>query len=132
MLVGDLWFDAAPALAVARDDDLAFDVDPELGELFVVVRHAVVDVDEVGRDVAVGGVSVERRQLSLICRVFIDVDRRFFQFRRVVLRTDELDEALGRIRHQRLELFDGRVQAPRLELRRARTRRPSCSPGLPA
>ena len=50
-------------LAVARDDDLALDVDAELVELLVVLGHAVVHVDETAGDVAVGRVGVVGRQL---------------------------------------------------------------------
>src|SRR5688500_11517358 len=44
-LIRDLGLGAAPALAVARDHDPAFDADTLLFEDFVVFRDAVVDVN---------------------------------------------------------------------------------------
>ena len=95
---GDLRLDAAPAPAVAREDDLAFDVDAKLRELLVVFGRAVVHVHEIGGDVAVGGVGVERRQLSGIARVRIVGDDRLLQQRPCTVRLDEFDDALGRVR----------------------------------
>ena len=65
----------APAPAVAREHDLALDVDTKLRELLVVFGHAVVHVHEVGGHVTVGGVGVEGRQLSGVTRVGIGGER---------------------------------------------------------
>ncbi len=63
MLGGELGLDATPGLAVARDDDGAFDGDSHGLELLVVGWCAEVDVDERGGDVAVTGVGVVGGQL---------------------------------------------------------------------
>jgi hypothetical protein len=55
--------DAAERPPVARQRDLATDVQPERVEILVVFDQAVVDVDDVGGDVTVARVPVERRDL---------------------------------------------------------------------
>ena len=57
-----LRLEAAPAAAVAGDDDLALDVDAALLERLIVVRHAVIDVDQRRGDVAVALIGDVGRQ----------------------------------------------------------------------
>ena len=76
VLVRELGLEPAPAAAVARDDDLALHVDAAPLELLVVIRHAVIDVDELAGDVAVGAVDVVGRQLPVRARGGIAGDRR--------------------------------------------------------
>ncbi len=63
MLSRDLRLDAAPRPAIARDHDRTFHVHSEPRQLFVIVRHTVIHVDQRTGDVAVGGVRVVGRQL---------------------------------------------------------------------
>ena len=65
MLVGELGLQSAPAAAVAGEHDLALDAHALALEFRVVVRHALVDVDQFAGDIAVGAVDVVRRQLVL-------------------------------------------------------------------
>ena len=58
VLLRELRLQSAPATAVAGDDDLAFDVDAAARQILVVIRHAVVDVDEIPGDVAIAAVDV--------------------------------------------------------------------------
>ena len=62
VLLGEVHLDAAEAAAVAHDHDLAGDADAELVELRVILRQAVVHVDQLARHVAgrrVGVVAVD-------------------------------------------------------------------------
>src|SRR6202007_521986 len=62
MLLRQFGLEAAPAAAVARDDDLALHADPAPRERIVIVGHAVIDVDHRRGDVAVALVSDIWRQ----------------------------------------------------------------------
>ena len=53
MLGGDFRFDAAPRSAIPRDDDRAFHADAEAIEFLVILRHAMVHVDQRRGDIAV-------------------------------------------------------------------------------
>ena len=46
MLGGDLGLDAAPGIAVTRNDDGALDGNAQAVEFFVVAGQAIVDVDQ--------------------------------------------------------------------------------------
>ena len=91
VLVGDLGLDAAPSAAVARQDDLALDVDVHLLQPLVVGRHAVVHVDDVARRVAVGRIGVEDRRRISIGRVGIFRHDRLFDGHDCTRRRDHLD-----------------------------------------
>jgi hypothetical protein len=58
VLVRDLGLDPSPRSAVAGDDDLAANVYPAALQLLVIVGYAVVDVDQLAGDVAVGRIGV--------------------------------------------------------------------------
>ena len=58
MLGSDHRLDAAPGVAVPRDDDCAFYRDAVAFENFVVIRDAVIHVNERAGDVAVSGIRV--------------------------------------------------------------------------
>ena len=116
VLVRELRLDAAPAVAVARDDDLALHADAHLRELLVVLGHAVIRVDERRGDVAVGGIGVEGRQLAGLAAGRILGKRRLLQLRFIVPGRDELHLAIDRCRKEHVELLDLRVEPVRLEL----------------
>ena len=106
-----LGLDPAPRTAVARDHDLAFDVDSPALELFVVVGHAVVDVHQLSPDVTIDRVGIEGRQsVGLFARVLAHRD--LFEGGGELRRCQQLDEARLRGREEHLELFDPRVVAP--------------------
>ena len=113
---GDLRLDAAPRAAVARDHDLAFDVDAAFGEHVVVARHAVVHVDELRGDVAIRRIGVVDRQLlgGLTGRAVLLEDG-LDDLRRDLLRRDEFQHADGRCGEEDVVLFDRGLVAPRLE-----------------
>ena len=118
VLGGDLGLDAAPGVAVARDHDRALDRDPQALQAVVVVGHAVVDVDERSRHVAVGRVRVVGRKLLLrLPGGRVRRDGRLLQRRDEPGRRDHLQPALLRRREQHLERLDPGVEPPRLELR---------------
>ena len=113
----DLGLDASPGRAVARDGDLAADVDTQPLEELVVGRDAVVDVDEGRRHVAVDGVGVVGRKLQGGLRGGrVAGDRRLDERRAEASRLDQLEHALLRRREENVECFDLRVQAPFAEL----------------
>src|SRR5256885_6629329 len=58
MFGGDLGFDPAPGMVVARDDNLSLHGNTHTVELFVVFGDSVVDVDQRSGHVAVDRVSV--------------------------------------------------------------------------
>ena len=118
MLGCDFRLDAAPGVAVARDDDGAPDRNAAAIEILVVLRPSVVDVDDRAGDVAVDRVRVERRQLLVLlgrCRVLGHC--RLFEFQRERRRRDHFDAALFRRREEHVVGLDARVPSPFLELR---------------
>ena len=128
MLGGDFGLDAAPRIAVARDDDGALHGDAHALELLVVFRNAVVHVDERRGDVAVDGVRVVGGQLlGLLIRSGILRERRLLQlggeFR---CGLDEFDDALFRRGKEDVEMFDVRVEAPLLKFCERSIRRCPC------
>jgi hypothetical protein len=118
VLAGDLWLDAAPGVAVARDDDRALDRDAQPLEPVVVLRDAVVDVDEPSGHVAVDRVGVVRRKLlGLLVGGRVDGDGRLRECGDELRRRDHLDPALLGGGEQHVERLDARVEPPLLELR---------------
>ena len=106
-----LGFDPPPRLSVTRDHDLAPHADPQAVEHPVVRRHAVIHIDQLAGDLAVGGVRVEGGELLVfLARGGIFRQRRLLQRCRVALGSQQLERAAHRPRHQRLELLDLRVQ----------------------
>ena len=112
MLVSDLGLDAAPARAIARDDELAFHVNAELRQLVVIAGQSIIRIDQLAGHVAVGRVSVVSRQLPLIARIRVFGDGGFFQLRRVSRRRDQFEQALFRRREEHVEFFEMSVEAP--------------------
>ena len=77
MLLGELRLEAAPAAAVARENDLALDADPALFERVIVVGHAVIDVDHRRGDIAVTLVGdIRRKRLREHCSEWCSGPRR--------------------------------------------------------
>ena len=103
MLVGKLGLQPAPAAAVTRQHDAAFDADPLAIEFPVVVRHSLIDVHEFGGHVAVRAIHVVGRQFILGLR------------RSAVARHRRFGQAGGEMtgRHQ----FHGDLQRPGLQHR---------------
>ena len=58
VLLGDVNFDAAEIFSVADDDDFSFDADVLGGKLSKIFGRAVVGVDDLGGDIAGGGIGV--------------------------------------------------------------------------
>ena len=58
MFGGHFWLDAAPGCAIACNHDCAFHGNPKPFELLVVIRNAVVDIDQRRGDVAIHGIGV--------------------------------------------------------------------------
>src|SRR5205814_3768306 len=59
----NLGLDAAPGLSIPRNHDRTFDRDAQPLQLFVILPHAVIHVDQRRGDVAIGRVGVIRREL---------------------------------------------------------------------
>ncbi len=117
VVLRQLRLQAAPALAVAGDDDLALDVDPHPLERLVVVGHAVVDVDQGRGDVAVALISDVGGQRGLgRARSRVARDRRLLQRRLERARADELEGLAKRRRIEHFEGLDVGVPAEGLEL----------------
>ena len=71
--------DAAPGDAVAHDHDLAFHVDALRAQVFVILRQAVVGIDERRGDIAGGGEGVVGRKLAAFVRILVAGDGGLFQ-----------------------------------------------------
>ncbi len=109
----DLGLDAAPGTAVARQHDLPSDIDAALRELLIVLRQAVVDVDQVGLDVAVDRVDVVAGQLLLLLtRRRIVGERTLVEPGTEAGRRDELERAQLRRREEDVEALDPRLVTP--------------------
>src|SRR5258708_713180 len=91
VLLGELRLQSPPALAVAGDDDLSPDVDPAARQLAVILRHAVVEIDELPAHIAVGAELVVRGQPVGACGGPVAGDRRLRQARGETARGDELE-----------------------------------------
>ncbi len=116
MLGGNLGLDAAPGIPVARDYDCALDGDAHAVEFFVVIRDAVVDVNQRSGDVAVGGVGVIGGQLfGLLVGSGIDGQHRFLEFGGEFRGFDQFDDSNFWSGKENVETFDVGVQAPFLE-----------------
>ncbi len=117
MLLREFRFQSAPATAVAGDDDLAAHVDAAAGQLLVVVRHAVVGVDEFRGDVAVAAVDVVGRQGALETGGAVASYGRFGERGRVGMRPEQLQCLFLGCGVQHAEGFDMRIPAPLKKLR---------------
>src|ERR1017187_2272025 len=103
---------AAPRAPVAREDYLALHVPAASLELLVILRHAVVPVDDLGGHVPVDGVRVvDRKLFVLLPRRRIFGKRGLGERRRERRRRDHLQDAGFRDREQDRELLDPRLEA---------------------
>src|SRR5262249_15027541 len=116
VLIGHLGFDPAPASSITGDDDLAFDIDFELGQFLVVGGDSIIDVDQVGGYVSVGGISVIGGKLPGLTGIRVFGNRGLFELGLELDRLDKLDQPLLWSREQHIKILDMRIQAPRLEL----------------
>ncbi len=118
VLLRELGLEAPPAAAVAGDDDLALDADAPALERLVVVGHAVVDVDQLGGDVAVALVGeVGGKRAGRVARRAVAVDLALLQGGDEMLGPDQLDGLRDRGWIEDLEFLDVGVPAPGLVLR---------------
>ena len=113
VLGGDLGLDAAPGATVARDHDLAADVDAALLQLFIVLGHALVDVDQLAGHVPVDRVGVEDRELLvLLCRGGVPGQNRLGEARLERPGLEQLHEPFRRRREQDEERLDACLVPP--------------------
>ena len=111
-----LGLDAAPAVAVARNDNGALHRDAQPVEHLVVVAVAVVDVDQWRRDITVRRVGVVGGQLlGGLLRSGIHRNHRFAELRPVAGRLQHLEHAHARRREQYIEGLDLRIETPLAE-----------------
>ena len=89
----DLRLDAAPAAAVAREHDLALDVDAELLQRLVVGGDAEVHVDDLAGDVARRRVGVVGGQDARLVGPLIAADLFFLDLAASAVGRDDLDAA---------------------------------------
>jgi len=61
VLSGDLGLGTTPGATVTRDHDLASHVDAHPFELCIISRDTLVDINQLGRDVAIGRIGVVTR-----------------------------------------------------------------------
>src|SRR5439155_26591630 len=108
---GDRGLDAAPASTVARDDDLASDVNAQPRKLVVVRRHAVVNVNKLAGYVAVYRISVVSGQLIGIAGVRVLRDCGLLQRCAKARWFDHLEHPIGGSWEQHLELYELCVDA---------------------
>jgi hypothetical protein len=117
VFIGELGLEAPPAGAIAGDDDLALHVDAQALQGGVVLRHAVVDIDQRRGDVALAAVGHIGRQHALgALRGRIARDRRFGERRREWLGAGQRQRFDLRRRVEHAEHLDMRIPAPGLEL----------------
>ena len=117
VLRGNLWFDPAPRMVIARNDNLALYGHAHALEPLVVFRHAVVHVHQRRRHVAVNRIRVVRGELlRLLTRGRVHLQRRLLQLGNQLRPTlDEFHGALLRRGKQYVKLLDVRVQAKLFE-----------------
>src|SRR5205814_3829320 len=102
-----------PRAVVAREDDLPLDVDPAPLQLFVVLRHPMVDVDELARDVAVDGIGVVDGKLLVgLAGRGVLLEGRLRQRRFELRGRDQLEEARLRRGKEDPEFLYARLVAP--------------------
>src|SRR5437016_12679957 len=79
-----LGLDAAPGLAIAGDHDCAFHRDAQPFQLLVIIRNAVVDINQWRSDISICGILVIRgKLLGLLVGSWSVCERRLLQRRRV-------------------------------------------------
>ena len=118
MFLRQLRLQPAPADTVARYRDLALHIDAAPGERLVIVRQAVIYVDEVSGDVAValeGDIGGQRA--GGVGRGVVARDRWFLPAKHDLLGRHHLDRRRNRRGIEHREGLDLRVPAPFLELR---------------
>ena len=116
MLGRNLGLDAAPGISIARDGNGSLDRDPHARQFFVVIRSAVVDINQRRGDVAVGRVGVVGGKLfGLLVGGRIDGQRRLLQFGGEFRGLEQFDDAHFRRGKQHVESFNAGVEPPLLE-----------------
>ncbi len=117
MFLREFRLQAAPATAVTGDDDPAFDAHAQLFERVVILLHSVVDVDELGLDVAIalineigGKRGVFRHGAGIAFDGFL-LQRRLERFA-----PEQFERFVNRGGVEHIERLDMRVPTPRLEL----------------
>ena len=108
-----LGLDAAPGLAIAGDHDCAFHRDAQPFQLLVIIRNAVVDINQWRSDISICGIRViSGKLLGLLVGSWIDCERRLLQRSREPGGLYQLDRTLFGSREEDVEVLDVRVQSP--------------------
>ena len=109
----DLRLDAAPRPAIARNDDAAFHGNSHPVELLVIVRNAVVDIDQRRGDVAVDGISVVCWKLFVnLVRCRILGESRFLQLGDKFCRSDKFYGAFFWGREENIKCLNVCIEPP--------------------
>ena len=118
VLGGNFGFDTAPGCAIASQHDLALDVDAQFLQLAIVVRQAIVHIDQLAGDIAIGRVGVIDGQVAFFDAAgFVAFDGRLFDLRGESGGGHHFEEARLRGGEERIKCFDGGFVAPAFELR---------------
>ncbi len=116
MLGRHLGLDAAPGISVTRDHDCTLDRNAHALEFLVVVRDAVVDVNQRGSDVAVRRVGIVGGKLfGLLVGCGIDGQRRLLQFGSEFRGFEQFYDPHFRSGKQSIESLDVGIETPLLE-----------------
>ncbi len=116
MLRGHLHLDPSPRLAVTGDHDRPLHRDAQAVQGLVILRDAIVHIDERCGHVAVDGIGVVGRELlGLLIRGRVLRDGRLLELRDEADRLDELEDPGLRGRKKHVVLLNLRVESPGLE-----------------
>ena len=115
MLLRELGLQSAPAAAVTGDDNFPFDIDAATGEVLVVIRHTVVEIDEISGDIAIAAVDVVSGHGVRPRRALISRDRRLLQAGDKLRGGHQFQRVLLEGGIENLERLNLRVPAPLLE-----------------
>ena len=119
VILRELRLQPAPAGAIAGDDDLAFDADTQPLERLVVVLHAVIDIDQTARDIAIALiVDIGGKRGLGRGRAGVAGDRRLLQRGLERFGANKLQALVDRRWIEHPESLDMRVPAPVLEPRK--------------
>ena len=113
VLSGHFGLDAAPRLPIAGDHDCAFHRNAQPLQFFIVVRNAVIDVDQRRGDISIRRVRVVRGKLfGLLIGSGVDREGRLVERSGKFGGLYQFHGALFRSRKQDVEVLDMRVQSP--------------------
>ncbi len=117
VLIGELGLEPSPANPVPGDHDLALHIQPQALKGFIVRWHAVVQVDQRSRHIAVRAIGhIARQTAGLVRRRRIACDWRLVEIGPVGVGARQFEQLGLRRRIEHAEGLDVRVPTPRLEL----------------